>query len=61
MKSLKGNKTAENLLMAFAGEPQARNHYTFFASVADKQGYKQIKNIFIETEDNEKENAKRFY
>lgn len=61
MKSLKGTKTAENLLKAFAGESQARNRYTFFASVADKEGYKQIRNIFIETADNEKEHAKRFY
>ncbi len=61
MKSLKGTKTAENLLKAFAGESQARNRYTYYASVADKEGYKQIKNIFIETADNEKEHAKRFY
>lgn len=61
MKSLKGTKTAENLLKAFAGESQARNRYTFYASVADKEGFKQIKNLFIETADNEKEHAKRFY
>jgi rubrerythrin len=61
MKSLKGTKTAENLLKAFAGEPQARNRYTYYASVADKEGYKQIRNIFLETADNEKEHAKRFY
>ncbi len=61
MKSLKGTKTAENLLKAFAGESQARNRYTFYASVADKEGYKQIKKFFIETADNEKEHAKRFY
>ncbi len=61
MKSLKGTKTAESLLKAFAGESQARNRYTFYASVADKEGYKQIKNLFIETADNEKEHAKRFY
>jgi rubrerythrin len=61
MKTLKGTKTAENLMKAFAGESQARNRYTFFASVADKEGFKQIKNIFIETADNEKEHAKRFY
>lgn len=61
MESLKGTKTAENLLKAFAGESQARNRYTFYASVADKEGYKQIKNLFIETADNEKEHAKRFY
>jgi rubrerythrin len=61
MNILKGTKTAENLLKAFAGESQARNRYTFYASVADKQGYKQIRNIFLETADNEKEHAKRFY
>lgn len=61
MKNLKGTKTAENLLKAFAGESQARTCYTFYASVADKEGFKQIKNIFTETADNEKEHAKRFY
>lgn len=61
MKSLKGTKTAENLMRAFAGESQARNRYTFYASVADKEGYKQMKNIFIETADNEKEHGKRFF
>jgi rubrerythrin len=61
MKNLKGTKTAENLLKSFAGESQARTRYTFYASVADKEGYKQIKNIFLETADNEKEHAKRFY
>lgn len=61
MKSLKGTKTGENLLKSFAGESQARNRYTYYASVAEKEGYKQIKNIFIETADNEKEHAKRFY
>lgn len=61
MKNLKKSKTAENLLKAFAGESQARNRYTFYASVADKEGFKQIKNIFTETAENEKEHAKRFY
>lgn len=61
MKSLKGTKTAENLLKAFAGESQARNRYTFYASVANKEGFIQIKNLFTETADNEKEHAKRFY
>ncbi|QGU00018.1 Rubrerythrin [Candidatus Syntrophocurvum alkaliphilum] len=61
MKSLKGTKTAENLMKAFAGESQARNRYTYYAAIADKEGYKQIRNIFIETADNEKEHAKRFY
>ena len=59
--NLKGTKTAENLLKSFAGESQARNRYTYYASIADKEGYKQIRNIFIETADNEKEHAKRFY
>lgn len=61
MKSLNGTKTAENLLKSFAGESQARMRYTYYASVADKEGYKQIRNIFIETADNEKEHAKRFF
>lgn len=61
MNRLNGTKTAENLLKAFAGESQARNRYTYYASVADKEGYKQIKNFFLETADNEKEHAKRFY
>lgn len=61
MKSLKGTKTAENLLKSFAGESQARSRYTFYASIADKEGYKQIRNIFLETAENEKEHAKRFY
>lgn len=61
MKALNGTKTAENLLKAFAGESQARNRYTFYASVADKEGYKQMKKLFLETADNEKEHAKRFY
>ena len=61
MKNLKNSKTVENLLKAFAGESQARNRYTFYASVADKEGFKQIKNIFTETAENEKEHAKRFY
>ena len=59
--NLKGTKTAVNLMKSFAGESQARNRYTFYASVADKEGYKQIKNIFLETADHEKEHAKRFY
>lgn len=60
MKSLRGTKTLENLMKSFAGESQARNRYTFFASVAGKEGYKQIQNIFQETADNEKEHAKSF-
>lgn len=61
MKSLKGTKTAENLLKSFAGESQARNRYTYYASIAKKEGYVQISNIFTETADNEKEHAKRFF
>ncbi|MDD2585442.1 MAG: rubrerythrin family protein [Syntrophomonadaceae bacterium] len=59
--NLKGSKTEQNLLAAFAGESEARNKYTFFASQADKEGFKQIAEIFIETGDNEKEHAKRLY
>ena len=61
MKTLKGTKTERNLMAAFAGESQARNKYTFFASVAKKEGYEQIAAIFQETADNEKEHAKRFF
>ncbi len=61
MKSLKGTKTERNLLTAFAGESQARNRYTYFASQARKEGYQQISAIFTETADNEKEHAKRFF
>ncbi|MBC8061271.1 MAG: rubrerythrin family protein [Clostridiaceae bacterium] len=61
MNNLKGTKTAENLLKSFAGESQARNRYTYYASVAKKEGFVQIQNIFIETADNEKEHAKRFF
>lgn len=61
MKSLKGTKTAENLLKSFAGESQARMRYNYYASLADQEGYQQIKNIFNETADNEKEHAKRFW
>lgn len=61
MKSLKGTRTAENLMRAFAGEGQARNRYTYYASIADKEGYMQISKIFLETADQEKEHAKRFF
>jgi len=61
MKSLKGTKTEKNLLAAFAGESQARNRYSFFASKAKKEGYEQIAAIFQETADNEKEHAKVFF
>jgi rubrerythrin len=60
-KSLKGTRTEKNLLAAFAGESQARNRYTFFASQAKKEGFEQIAAIFLETADNEKEHAKRFF
>jgi len=60
-KSIKGTKTERNLLAAFAGESQARNRYTYFASAARKQGYEQIANIFTETAENEKEHAKVFF
>lgn len=60
-KSLKGTQTEKNLLTAFAGESQARNRYTFFASKARDEGYQQIANVFIETAENEKEHAKVFF
>jgi len=60
-RSLKGTQTERNLLAAFAGESQARNRYTFSASVARKEGYEQIANIFIETAGNEKEHAEVFF
>ncbi len=60
MANLRGTKTLENLMKAFAGESQARMRYTYFASVAGKEGYKQIQNIFLETAENEKEHAKVF-
>ena len=60
-KSIKGTKTEKNLLTAFAGESQARNKYTFFASQAKKEGYEQIANIFTETAGNEKEHAEVFF
>lgn len=58
---LKGSKTEQNLLKAFAGESQARNRYTYFASAAKKEGYEHISAIFQETAENEKEHAKRFF
>ncbi len=61
MPSIKGTETEKNLLKAFAGESQARNRYTYFASVAKKEGYVQIADIFTETADQEKEHAKRFF
>ena len=61
MKSLKGTKTEENLMKAFAGESQARNRYSYYSSAAKKEGYVQISNIFAETAENEKEHAKLFF
>jgi rubrerythrin len=60
-KVIKGTKTEQNLLKAFAGESQARNRYTYFASAARKEGYEQIADIFLETAENEKEHAKVFF
>ena len=59
--NLKGTKTEQNLMTAFAGESQARNKYTYFASVAKKEGYEQIAAIFLQTADNEKEHAKLWF
>lgn len=61
MASIKGSRTEKNLLAAFAGESQARNRYTFAASVARQEGLHQIEGIFVETADNEREHAKRFF
>lgn len=60
-KSIKGTRTEKNILATFAGESQARNRYTYFASAARKEGFEQIANIFIETAENEKEHAKVFF
>ena len=61
MKDIKGSETEKNLLKSFAGESQARNRYTYFASVARNEGYRQIEAIFQETAENEKEHAKVFF
>ena len=61
MKNLKGTKTEKNLMEAFAGESQARNKYTFYASKAKKDGFEQIASIFEETANNEKEHAKLWF
>ena len=61
MAELKGTKTEKNLMAAFAGESQARNKYTYFASVAKKEGYEQIAALFTKTADNEKEHAKLWF
>ena len=60
-KSVKGTRTEQNLLKSFAGESQARSRYTFFASVAKKEGYEQISGVFMETAEQEKEHAQRFF
>lgn len=60
-KSVKGTETEKNLLKSFAGESQARNRYTFFASVAKKEGFEQIAGVFTETAEQEKEHAKKFF
>jgi rubrerythrin len=60
-KSIKGTETEKNLLKSFAGESQARTRYTFFAGVAKKEGYEQISGVFMETAEQEKEHAKRFF
>ena len=57
----KGSHTEKNILAAFAGESQARNRYTYFASAARKEGYEQIAALFLETAENEKEHAKLFF
>ena len=61
MSKYKGTRTEQNLKEAFAGESQARNKYTYFASVAKKEGYEQIAEIFLRTADNEKEHAKMWF
>lgn len=61
MKTIKGTQTEKNLLIAFAGESQARNRYTFFSEQAKKEGYYQIAEIFLETADNEREHAQRLF
>ena len=59
--NLKGTKTEQNLMTAFAGESQARNKYTYYASKAKKEGYNQIADLFLETANNEKEHAKIWF
>ncbi|MFA6714895.1 MAG: rubrerythrin family protein, partial [Victivallaceae bacterium] len=61
MSSIKGTETEKNLLKSFAGESQARNRYTYFASIAKKEGYVQISAMFETTANQEKEHAKRFF
>ena len=61
MAGLKGSKTEQNLLKAFAGESQARNRYTFYAKAAQKDGYEQIAAIFLQTAEHERQHAKRYF
>ncbi|MDL2288672.1 rubrerythrin family protein [Oscillospiraceae bacterium OttesenSCG-928-F05] len=61
MANIKGTKTEKNLMAAFSGESEARNKYTYFASVAKKEGYEQISALFLETANNEKEHAKMWF
>jgi len=61
MADLKGSKTEQNLLKAFAGESQARNRYTFYAKAAQKDGFQQIADIFLQTAEHERQHAKRFF
>ena len=61
MKELRGTKTEQNLINAFAGESQARNRYTIFSKIAKKEGYEQIAEFFLDTAENEREHAKLFY
>lgn len=61
MPNIRGTETEKNLLKAFAGESQARNRYTYFAGAARKEGYRQIEALFMETAENEREHAKRFF
>ncbi len=61
MKKLEGTQTQKNLMKAFLGESDARNRYTYYSSVAKKEGYVQISNIFLETADNESQHAKQFF
>jgi rubrerythrin len=61
MKNLSGTRTLENLMKSFAGESQARNRYTFYSTIAANEGFRQIESIFLETAENEREHAKRFF
>ena len=61
MASIKGTQTEKNLMIAFSGESEARNKYTYFASVAKKEGYEQIAALFLKTAENEREHAKMWF